>query len=201
MSDRRRWMIRSVIAAGTAVGGLALRDASAAAAADQGFGGISLLNRLRIMEEVARYSWAWDSGDFEEYLNRYFEDGYLEHPHPDGSPGRFVGHAAIRDFLGRNVKERPSNSYALQHLFTSQVMTAEGANVRLQAYCDVLRHEFHRNYWPHGPSFRMGTWHALYGQRDDGEWRLRGLTVRMWTDTAFNSGTAIQNRPPGSPGT
>lgn len=194
-------MLGSVAAAGAALGGFAAPEARAAAGDERGFGGITLLNRLKIMEEVARYSWAWDSGDFAEYLNRYFEDGFLEHPSRDGSPGRFVGRQAIHDFLAQNIADRPTNSYALQHLLTSQVMTPDGHDVRLQAYCDVLRHEFQRNYWPHGPSFRMGTWHALYGQHDDGEWRLRGLTVKMWTDTAFISGSAIQKRPPGSPGT
>jgi ketosteroid isomerase-like protein len=166
---------------------------------ETGFGGISLIDRMKIMEEVAKYAWAWDSGDLEEYLDCYFEDGYLEHPKPDGSPGKFVGRDAIRDFLRGNVEARPTNSYALQHAFSSIVMTADGADVRLKAYCDTFRHEFHRQYWPHGPSFRMGTWHAWYGMRD-GRWRLRGLTVKMWTDTAFVSGTAIQVRPPGAPG-
>jgi len=196
----RRALLGTFAAFGAAIAGVASRESRAAAADGEGFGGITLVNRLKILEEIAKYSWAWDSGDFEAYLARYFEDGYLEHPNPDGSPGRFVGRDAIRAFLSENIKARPGNSYALQHLFTSPVMSPEGPDVRVNAYCDVLRHEFHRQYWPHGASFRMGTWHALYGERK-GEWRLRGLTVKMWTDTAFNSGTAIQIRPPGSPGT
>lgn len=196
----RRTLLGAFAAIGAAIAGFAGRESRATETKGETFGGITVVNRLKIMEEIAKYSWAWDSGDFEEYLARYFADGYLEHPNPDGSPGKFVGHDAIRAFLAENIKARPTNSYALQHLFTSLVMSPEGPDVRVNAYCDVLRHEFHRLYWPHSPSFRMGTWHALYGERN-GEWRLRGLTVKMWTDTAFNSGTAIQNRPPGSPGT
>lgn len=196
----RRALLGAVASIGAVIAGIASRESRAATAGGEGFGGITLVNRLKIMEEIAKYSWAWDSGDFEAYLARYFEDGYLEHPNPDGSPGKFVGHDTIRAFLSDNIKTRPTNSYALQHLFTSLVLSPEGPDVRVNAYCDVLRHEFHRQYWPHGPSFRMGTWHALYGERK-GEWRIKGLTVKMWTDTAFNSGTAIQIRPPGSPGT
>jgi hypothetical protein len=196
----RRALFGALAAAGA---GAALAGAAGSGAqADEGaagFGGVSLLNRLKIMEEVGKYSWSWDSGEFEDYLSRYFEDGVLEHPHPDGSPGRFEGRAAIRAFLQDNINARPTNSYASQHVFGALVMTPEGPDVRLKAYCDIFRHEFHRQYWPSGPSFRMGTWIALYGERA-GEWRLKHLAVKMWTDTAFNSGTAIQVRPPGSPG-
>lgn len=198
--SRRRALLGTLAAIGATVAGIANREPRAALAGGDGFGGITLVNRLKIMEEIAKYSWAWDSGDFEEYLARYFEDGFLEHPNPDGSPGKFVGRDAIRAFLSDNITARPTSSYALQHLFTSLVMSPEGPDVRVKAYCDIFRHEFHRQYWPHGPSFRMGTWHALYGERK-GEWRIKGLTVKMWTDTAFISGTAIQIRPPGSPGT
>lgn len=195
----RRSLVGMFAAGAAVLTEIASRESQAATAESEGFGGVSLRNRLQIMEEIAKYSWAWDSGDFEDYLDRYFEDGYLEHPNSDGSPGKFVGREEIRNFLSDNIKDRPMHSYALQHLFSSIVMTPENTDVRVKAYCDIFRHEFHRLYWPHGPSFRMGTWHALYGQRSDA-WRLKGLTVSMWTDTAFISGTAIQSRPPGSTG-
>lgn len=184
-----------------AIGASALADRAHAGSADTGaaFGGVAVIDRLKIQEAVAKYSWAWDSGDLDAYLNCYHPDGALEHPKPDGNPGRFEGREAIRAFLQANVEGRPRNSYALQHVFSSIVMEPDGEDVRLKAYCDVLRHEFHRLYWPHGPSFRMGTWHAVYGRAGD-DWLLRLLTVKMWTDTAFVSGTAIQNRPPGLPG-
>jgi ketosteroid isomerase-like protein len=164
-----------------------------------GFGGISLVDRLMVMDEIAKYAWAWDGGDIEDYLNRYLEDGALEHPTPDGKAGRYEGREAIRTAIAANMAGRPTNGYALQHNFSSLVLTPDGEDIQARAYCTVFRHEFHRIYWPHGPSFRMGTWHALYARRKDG-WGIKLLSVRMWTDTAFNSGTAIQNRPPGSPG-
>ena len=130
-------------------------------------GGVAVLDRMMILDEVNRYAWAWDSGDIDEYLDRYAEDGVFEHPTSDGTPVYHTGREEIR---------------------------------KVDAYCAVLRHEFHRTYWPHGPSFRIGTWHAAYG-RVGGEWRIKHLTVKMWTDTAFNSGTAIQDRGPGMVGT
>lgn len=168
--------------------------------ASREFGGVAVIDRLKIMDEISRYAWAWDGGDIEAYLDRYLEDGVFEHPTPDGNAGRFEGRDAIRAALGANIAGRPTNSYALQHNFTAPMLVAEGEDIQVDAYCVVLRHEFHRLYWPHGPSFRMGTWHARYGRRGD-DWRIRLLQVRMWTDTAFNSGTAIQERRPGMPGT
>lgn len=164
------------------------------------FGGISLLDRLKVMDEIARYAWAWDSGSVEEYLDRYAPEGALEHPTPDGEPGYHRGRKAIGAAISANMVGRPGNSYALQHNFSALRLEPEGLDIQAHAYCAVLRHEFHRLYWPHGPSLRMGTWHACYTRVDD-SWRIKLLSVRMWTDTAFNSGTAIQDRRPGMVGT
>lgn len=163
------------------------------------FEAIAVADRLRLMERVARYSWAIDSGDMDAYLDCFMEDGWIEHPLPDGRPHRFEGHQGIRRWLEENFRGRPSQTYGHQHQLSALVMAAEGREVRLKAYCTILRHEFHRQYWPRGPSWRMGTWHALLGQRN-GDWRIRQLEVRMWTDTALGAGRAIADRPSGSPG-
>jgi hypothetical protein len=168
--------------------------------ASEGFGGVSVVDRLKIMDQIAQYAWAWDGGDIEAYLERYLPDGVLEHPTPDGAPARFEGREAIRAAISANMAGRPNNSYALQHTFSSIHMTPAGGDMEVKAYCSVMRHEFHRLYWPHGPSFRMGTWHAVFGPDGD-DWKIRVLSVRMWTDTGFNSGIAIQDRRPGMPGT
>jgi hypothetical protein len=167
---------------------------------DAGFDGIAVIDRLKVFDEIARYAWAWDGGDLEQYLERYAVDGVLEHPTPAGDPGRFEGREAIREALSANLEGRPTNTYALQHNFTAIRLSPDEGDILAEAYCTVLRHEFHRLYWPHGPSFRMGTWHARYGRVGDC-WRIKLLSVRMWTDTAFNSGTAVQDRRPGMPGT
>jgi hypothetical protein len=167
---------------------------------DATIGGVPVLDRLKIIDEVSRYAWAWDSGEVEQYLDRYMPDGILEHPTPDGNPGQHKGREAIREAIAANMAARPKNAYGLQHHFSALQLEPSGTDIRAKAYCAVMRHEFHRTYWPHGPSFRMGTWHALYGRTGD-EWRIKLLTVRMWTDTAFNSGIAIQDRRPGMVGT
>lgn len=166
---------------------------------DDEFDGISIADRLKVLDEIARYAWAWDSGDIETYLDRYAVNGALEHPTPSGDPGKYEGREEIRKAIAANMECRPTNTYALQHNFTAIRLTPEGDDINAEAYCTVLRHEFHRLYWPHGPSFRMGTWHARY-TREGSLWRIKLLSVRMWTDTAFNSGTEVQVRRPGMPG-
>lgn len=163
-------------------------------------GGVSILDKMQILEEISKYAWAWDSGDTEEYIKRYTEDGALEHPTPDGKPGYHRGRDAIREAIRANMESRPKNAYGLQHHFSAPRMEPDGDDVIVNAYCAVLRHEFHRTYWPHGPSFRMGTWHATFTRTFEG-WRIKVLSVKMWTDTAWNSGVDIQDRKPGSVGT
>lgn len=162
--------------------------------------GVSIIDRLQILDEVNRYAWAWDSGDLEEYLSCYAEDGALEHPTKDGKPGYHTGRDAVREAIKANMDARPTNAYGLQHHFGSPRLEPKGENVQVNAYCAVLRHEFHRTYWPHGPSWRIGTWHCVYTRTEAG-WRIKVLSVKMWTDTAFNSGIDIQDRKPGMVGT
>jgi hypothetical protein len=175
-------------------------EAQRAAARGEGFGGVSLLNRMKVIEEVSRYAWAWDSGDFPAYLDCYAPDGVLEHPKNDGSPGRFEGHAAITEFLSANVKARPSAGFVLQHEFSNFLIAPKGQDIDLKAYCLTFRHFFHRQYWPSVDGPRQGTWEATYTMTPGDRFRLKLLKVKMFTDTAWASGTAIQNRPPGMPG-
>ncbi len=203
-SGRRRFFDASLGAGtGLMLGGFAAGDLAAAAKASPaaGFDDITLLERARILDQVARYSWAFDSGDLAEYLARFWPDGVLEHPKADGSPGSFAGHEGIRAFT-RGFEGRRQQTWGHQHQFSAIVMDrVSPQQVQLRAYACVFRHEFHRTYWPHGASFRMGTWHALFENRQD-DWKIRLLQVKMWTDTSIGeTGMDLIDRPPHSPGT
>lgn len=165
------------------------------------FDGISVCDRLQIMDRLARYSWSIDSGGIHAYLDNFMKDATFSHPLRDGSPGLFRGHEGITSFVREGFERRAEQSFGHQHQFNAILMELNGeGDVELRAYCVVLRHEFHRQYWPGGPSRRMGTWHANLG-RIDGTWKIRTLEIRMWTDTALGAGAALVNRPAGSPGT
>ncbi|BAK68479.1 hypothetical protein SLG_38040 [Sphingobium sp. SYK-6] len=164
------------------------------------FDDIPVRDRLMIADRMARYSWAIDSGDLAAYLDCFTEDGILRHPLRDGSPGVFEGHEGIKAFIGGSMGQRATQTYGHQHQFNATCLSREGEDIRVAAYCMIFRHEFHRQYWPRGASWRMGTWHALF--RSAGKsWRIADLDVRMWTDTALGAGTALVDRGPGMPGT
>lgn len=164
------------------------------------FDDISIRDRLRISDLLARYSWALDSGDLTAYLDCFTADGVLHHPKRDGSPGSYVGHVGITEFISPGIANRANQSYGHQHQFNAVRLTCEGDDIRVAAYCMIFRHEFHRQYWPRSASWRMGTWHALI-RIDDENCRIADLDVRMWTDTALGAGTALVDRGPGMPGT
>jgi hypothetical protein len=165
----------------------------------EGFDGVAVADRLRITDRLARYSWAIDSADLAAYLDCFTEDGALSHPLPDGSPATYRGREQIEGFIARGFEGRPNQSYGTQHQFNAIRMTPEGEDVLVDAYVMIFRHEFHRQYWPRGASWRMGTWHGRLRREADG-WRIADVDVRMWTDTAWTTGSALAGRGPGLPG-
>lgn len=164
-----------------------------------GFNSVSTLDRLKVMDRMASYSWALDSGNVEAYLDCFTADAVLRHPKRDGSPGEFVGEAGIRSFVEPGFAQRPTQTYGHQHHFNAIRLSAEGDDIRVAAYAIIFRHEFHRQYWPRGSSWRMGTWHTLMRAVGD-TWKIADVDVRMWNDTAFDTGTALLDRGPGMPG-
>jgi len=168
----------------------------------ENFDDISVRDRLMIADRLARYSWALDSADMPAYLDCFTSDGVLRHPLRDGGAGVFSGHEGITRFISENFRQRDLQAYGHQHQFNALRLTRKSAQIQVDAYCMIYRHEFHRRYWPSGPSWRMGTWHALCRYVDDG-WRIADLDIRMWTDTAFGTtGTRLApQRQPGMPGT
>lgn len=161
--------------------------------------GVDIADRVQIMDLMARYSWAIDSGNLGDYLACFHEEGTLRHPRQDGSPGVHEGRAAIEAFIAPGFANRATQTYGHQHQFNAVRMSADGDDVKVDAYAMVFRHEFHRQYWPRGVSWRMGTWHARMRSSRDG-WKIADLDVRMWTDTAFDTGGALVDRGPGMPG-
>ena len=165
------------------------------------FEDIDVADRLKIQDQMSRYSWAFDSGDLVNYLDRYWPDGVLEHPRRDGSPGRFEGHEGIRAFIN-DFEGRPYQTWGHQHQFSSVLMERPAPDqIQVHAYAAVLRHEFHRTYWPAGSAFRLGTWHARFEERK-GQWRIALLQIRMWTDTSIgDTGMDLLPWPDHAPGT
>jgi len=163
------------------------------------FDEVEISDRLAVLDRMARYSWAIDAGNLSDYLACFTEDAVLRHPLRDGRPGEFRGHQGIADFIGNGFAARDSQSYAHQHHFSAVLMKPEDADIRVKAHATIFRHEFQRQYWPKGPSFRMGSWYATFARAERG-WKIKEIDVRMWTDSVFGIGTAYLNRGAGMPG-
>lgn len=163
------------------------------------FDEVGIADRLAVLDRMARYSWAIDAGNLEDYLSCFTEDAVLRHPRRDGTPGAFHGRQGIAEFIGRGFAERSQQTYAHQHHFSAVLMKPQAADIRVKAHATIFRHEFQRQYWPKGPSFRMGSWYATFAQDGPG-WKISEIDVRMWTDSVFGIGTAYLDRMTGMPG-
>jgi hypothetical protein len=163
------------------------------------FDDVPVGERLRIADRLARYSWSIDSADLPAYLDCFTMDGTLRHPDAAGAPMAHAGRDAIERFISRGFSGRATQTYGTQHQFSAVRIAGDTAEVQVDAYVMIFRHEFHRQYWPRGSSWRMGTWHARM-RREEDAWRIADVDVQMWTDTAWDTGAALAGRGPGLPG-
>lgn len=136
---------------------------------------VSLEDRVDIMEAMARYAWALDTGDLDGYTDCFVEDGWIEH-HP---PGRCEGRAGIRELTDFLWYTHPDHYLGRQHRMSQIIMTPENGDVRVKAFWSILQHRVDTNQ---EIVFGLGTWDALWTLCPDGEWRLKTLFVDIWRD-------------------
>ena len=89
---------------------------------------------LAIQQEVARYSYTFDSGDAEGWANVFTEDGLWEYYTAGATTPatRLAGHAELRDFCAMRRSERREGvtSYHHQSGVIFDELTADTARVR-----------------------------------------------------------------------
>ena len=95
---------------------------------------MSTEDMLAIQQEVARYSYAFDSGDADGWARVFTEDGLWEF-YAAGATGpatRLEGRAALRDFCAQRFSERRGGvtSYHHQSGVIFDELTAETARIR-----------------------------------------------------------------------
>ncbi len=120
------------------------------------FDGIAIVDRLKVMDRIARYSWAIDSGDLETYLDCFDARGTLHHPRPDGTPGAWSGHDGITAFVEKGFTNRATQAFGHQHQISAVRMSVRADDIQVDAYAAIFRHDFHRQYWPRGATWRLG---------------------------------------------
>ena len=128
-------------------------------------------DRLDIMELFAKYAWGLNTGDADEVLSCFAEDGYLEHL----PQGRFHGQD-IRKLLDDLWYGKPGWFIGRQHLANHFLMTREGDDVRVKAFFSIVQHnlDYRTNF-----VFGLGNWDNLCTKRD-GTWLFKAVTVCKW---------------------
>jgi hypothetical protein len=135
---------------------------------------ISVEDRFDIMDSIARYAWALDTGDLEGYLDCFTEDGWIEH-HP---PGRCEGREAIRKLTDFLWYSKPNHYLGRQHRMSQFIMTPEAGDVRVKCFWSILQHSVDTSKCF---VFGLGTWDALATRHED-RWRFRSIFVDIWRD-------------------
>lgn len=96
---------------------------------------------LAIQQEIARYSYTFDSGDAEGWANIFEEDGCWEfYASGVAKPTvRLEGHTALRDFCSQRFSERKDgiNSYHHQSGIIFDEITPDMARVRVMLIITV----------------------------------------------------------------
>ncbi len=134
---------------------------------------VSVEDRFDIMESIAKYAWALDTGDLDGYIDRFTEDGWIEHHPPGRSEGR-MGIRALTEFLWYST---PDHYLGRQHRMSQVIMTPEGGDVRIKCFWSILQHKVDTS---DNIVFGLGTWDALGTKCGDGEWRFRSIFVDIW---------------------
>jgi hypothetical protein len=130
-------------------------------------------DKLDIMEAVARYAWALDTGDLDGYTDCFTEDGWIEH-HP---PGRMQGRQGIRELTDFLWYSRPNHYLGRQHRMNQFIMTPEGGDVRIKCFWSILQHKVDTG---EEIVFGLGTWDTVATRCADGEWRFKSVYVDIW---------------------
>ena len=134
---------------------------------------ISAEDRFDLHDLIARYAWALDTGDVEVYVDCFFEDGWIQHD----PPGLCQGRAEIRKLTEFLWYEHPNNYLGRQHRMSQVLMAHEADGVRIRAFWSILQHDV---FTDQNFVFGLGLWNGLAAKAEDGEWRLRSLTVDIW---------------------
>ena len=133
---------------------------------------LSAEERLDIQELFARYCWGLNTGNIDQVLSCFTEDGALVHP----PQGRCQGEEAIRTLLDELWYGRPSWFIGRQHLATQFLFEKSAEGVQVKAYWTITQKDVDsgRTY-----IYALGHWDNLC-VIERGAWRFRVLDVTIW---------------------
>jgi len=144
---------------------------------------LALEDRIAIQDLIAAYSWALDTGDTEALVACFTPDARMvEEVFED--PDIWEGHAGIRG-LARHYFNAPGFPGRQHHVSQVQFFPQDADTVRLRAFALVTEC---KGEPPYVLRF-TGYYQDVVVRCDDGHWRFRSRTVRLW------DGEVLKNFP------
>jgi 3-phenylpropionate/cinnamic acid dioxygenase small subunit len=120
-------------------------------------------DKIEIQEIAVRYANAMDSGNFDDWLETWADDGVWE-----GGLGLYAGKAALAKLpidLGARIQNK-------RHLMTNFVITESGDQATLQCYMVVVEREASASIVATGVYFDTL-------KKVDGSWKFARRTVKL----------------------
>ncbi len=144
---------------------------------------IAIEDRLALEDLIAAYSWALDTGDVEGLLACFTEDARMVEEVFE-EPDIWVGHEGIRG-LARHYFNAPGFPGRQHHVTQVQFRPGEPGTVAMRAFAFVTECKGEPPYL-----LRFTGWYDdVAAKGDDGRWRFRSRTVRLW------DGEVLKNFP------
>jgi len=144
---------------------------------------LAIEDRFALQDLIAAYSWALDTGDVEALVACFTPDARMvEEVFED--PDIWEGHDGIRRVAG-HYRDAPGFPGRQHHVSQIQYMPREDGSVRMRSFAFVTECEGEPPYL-----LRFAGWYDDEAVKDeDGNWRFRRRTVRLW------DGEVLKNFP------
>jgi hypothetical protein len=134
---------------------------------------LTTADRLAISEVIARYAWALDTGDVEEFVACFWGYGTLIWDAFE-EPQSWHGEAALRHFASF-FRALPSSA-GRQHHVSNTVISPSPQGASARSYVAVA---LRQGDGPH--ALHVMGWYDDRFSQHDGQWRLTERTIRDWS--------------------
>jgi hypothetical protein len=138
---------------------------------------LSAEDKLAIHELLARYAWAFDTGDVEGFVACFTADAILCEDAFE-QPDRWVGTDAVRE-MARFFFSRPSFP-GRQHHVSQILVEGAGSQATVRSFCFVTDCKGEPPY-----PLRFAGHYLDQVVRQDGRWLFRERLIRDWSGEAL----------------
>jgi hypothetical protein len=134
---------------------------------------IPVEDRLEIQELFAIYAWGLNTGDLDQVLSTFAEDGSMEHL----PQGVFQGRDQLKVLFEHLWYDKPGWFIGRQHLANHFIMTPlSEQEMHVKAYYSILQYnlDYRTNF-----VFGLGNWDNVL-TKASGEWLFKSVRIDKW---------------------